>query len=326
MTMMRRTGATADGSPSTDPARVAIVGSGRMGAVHLRALIELGTPIAAIVDPVPAARAASEHAGLATFASVEQLLEARCADAVIVAAPTPFHGAVCEQLLSAGMPTLCEKPAGLTPGTTRYLAALSHSTGTPLQVGYWRRFVPSLVTLQSSIASGAFGQVTMIVSSQWDHRPPSGSFRTTSGGIAVDMGVHEFDQVRWMTGQEFGPMSWTPSGINVDPAIDGDPESGVIVSSMSQGTTALITLGRAYPVGDMCRLEVVGPDSAQLEEFLAPADGDAAFVDAVARQAAAFVAFVTEGASWPGASIDDAVAAIEAAENVGTLIGYVRQD
>jgi len=320
MTMTHQNGTAADGSLQTGHARVAIVGSGRMGSVHLRALIGLGTPIAAIVDPLPAARAAAERAGLVTFASVDQLLESRCADAVVVATPTPSHGTVCEQLLSDGMPTLCEKPAGLTAVTTRSLAALSHRTGTPLQVGYWRRFVPSLVALQSSIGSGAFGQVTMIVSSQWDHRPPPAAFRTSSGGIAIDMGVHEFDQVRWMTGQEFGPMSWTPSGISVDPVIDGDPESGVIVSRLSRGTTALITLGRAYPVGDMCSVEVVGPDRAKLDEFLVPGDGDIAFVDAIARQAAAFVAFVTEGVPWSGASIDDAVAAIEAAEQVSALI------
>lgn len=301
------------------PARVAVVGAGRMGMVHLRALGALAAAdVVAVVDPSAIARDHVTAMGITAMSSVPELVAAGGIDAAIVAVPTPAHAAVCEELLGAGIATLCEKPAGPDSATTRRLAALAGSTRVPLQVGYWRRFVPSLQALREDVASGRFGSVSLVLSEQWDHRPPPAAFRASSGGLVIDMGVHEFDQIRWLTGQEFEALSWTASTVRVDPEVDGDPESGAIIGRLSGGTVAIVTLGRSYPQGDMCRVQLVGPDRDARDEFLSPADGDRAFVDAVARQAAAFVAFA-RGAAWTGASIDDAVAALDVAEAVGAL-------
>jgi myo-inositol 2-dehydrogenase/D-chiro-inositol 1-dehydrogenase len=288
--------------------RIAVVGAGRMGIVHLRALAgSTAARPAGVVDTEPAGRARAAELGIPAYYSVAALIDAGVADAAIVAVPTSLHGDVCGELLRAGVATLCEKPAGLDSVTTRSLADEARRTATPLQVGYWRRFVPALAELRDAIASGGFGAVSLVVSAQWDHRPPPAAFRRTSGGIAVDMGVHEFDQVRWLTGQEFGRLSCTADGAGPD------PDTAVLSSRLSGGTIAVLTLGRSYPRGDACRVEVLGPESARVEEFLRPADGDRAFVDAIARQADAFAGFV-RGAVWSGASIDDAVRALTLAE------------
>jgi myo-inositol 2-dehydrogenase / D-chiro-inositol 1-dehydrogenase len=298
-------------------ARVAVVGGGRMGKVHVRALAALGVR-ADVVDADPAVRDHFDAAGHRTMATVAELLDTP-PDAAIVAAPTAIHGELCHELLDGGVPTLCEKPAGIGAATTRGLAEASARTGTALEVGYWRRFVPALAALRTSIASGAFGEVSLIVSSQWDHRPPPATFITDSGGIAIDMGVHEFDQVRWLTAQEFTSCAWRSGEIDRDPTGD-DPEHGALVATLSGGSVAVVTLGRSHPVGDMCKVEVIGPTHTVIETFLRPEDGDVAFVDGVARQAAAFIAHVRDGAAWPGASIADAVAALEVAESVAALI------
>ena len=76
-----------------------------------------------------------------------------------------------------------------------------------MQVAYWRRYVPPLQALRVRIEQGELGDVHLFASFQWDGAPPSDTFRAHSGGIFRDMGVHEFDQVRWLSGQEFGDIS-----------------------------------------------------------------------------------------------------------------------
>ncbi len=314
-----RNGATIDGVVTDQRApRVAVVGAGRMGGVHVRALRSLGI-VATVVDPDPVATTELAAAGHQTYGVLTALL-ARPPDAAIVAAPTGHHGAVVAALLDAGVPTLCEKPAGLDAATTRGLAAVSARSGTALAVAYWRRFVPALATIRDDVAAGRFGPLSLIACAQWDHRPPPPAFVAGSGGIAVDMGVHELDQVRWLTGQELTALDWRSSSVRVGSSPGDDPESGALVAVLSGGTIAVVTLGRSYPAGDMCRVELIGPDHAVVEEFLRPVDGDAAFVDAVARQDGAFVDHAVSGARWPGATIADAVAALEAAERVTALI------
>ncbi len=287
-----------------------------MGTVHVRALAAIGIR-AVVVDADLGVREHFAATGHRTLASVAELLDIG-PDAVIVAAPTAAHGELCHQLLECGIPTLCEKPAGIDAATTRVLAEASVRAATALQVGYWRRFVPALGALRASITSGDFGDVSLIISAQWDHRPPPATFLAASGGIAIDMGVHEFDQVRWLTGQEFTSCAWRSGDHDSDSP--GDPGHGALVAALSGGAVAVVTLGRTYPLGDMCQVDVIGPTHAARETFLRPEDGDAAFVDGVTRQAAAFVAHALDGAAWPGASIDDAVVAIEVAESVAALI------
>ena len=77
----------------------------------------------------------------------------------------------------------------------------------PLQVAYWRRFIPGLRRLHDRIAAGEFGVIHLVTCYQWDEQPPSAAFRAHSGGIAIDMGVHEFDQLRWLTGQDISGLA-----------------------------------------------------------------------------------------------------------------------
>ncbi len=86
-----------------------------------------------------------------------------------------------------------------------------------LQVGYWRRFVPELRQLRDRVAAGELGQICQVSCMQWDAELPSEQFRAHSGGIAVDMGVHEFDEVRWLLGQEFRWVTATAAGPSTAP-------------------------------------------------------------------------------------------------------------
>ncbi len=110
--------------------------------------------------------------------------------------------ALVRRVAAAGLPILCEKPCGTTAAQAAEAARATAAAGVPLQIAYWRRFVPALRRLRQRIAEGAFGGIYLAACYQWDERAPPASFRADSGGIFVDMGVHEFDQLRWLTGQD----------------------------------------------------------------------------------------------------------------------------
>ena len=101
----------------SDRVAVAVVGAGRMGGVHLRALGRtMQARLAAVVEPFAAARERAARLGVPTHASVEKLLSAGGIDGVVITAPTDLHLELVERLAAAGLPILCEKPCGLTSG------------------------------------------------------------------------------------------------------------------------------------------------------------------------------------------------------------------
>jgi myo-inositol 2-dehydrogenase/D-chiro-inositol 1-dehydrogenase len=297
----------------TAPLRVAVVGAGRMGRVHLAALARAPSLEAvAVVDPVPAARAG---AGLPGHATVEELLAAGGFDAAVIVAPSDRHPELVAAFAGAGVPILCEKPCGVAPEQARAAAAAADAAGVLLQVGYWRRFVPALVALRERIAAGALGDVFLVSCWQWDEQPPAEEFRRHSGGIAVDMGVHELDCVRWLLGQEIEHVAALAAGVTAAPPVPGDPDCLQVLAGLSGGAVATVSLGRRFPPGDCCWLEVMGTDGYARSEFVWGAAGERVFHDALVAQAEAFAAAVRGGAPQ-GASARDAERALVAAERV----------
>jgi myo-inositol 2-dehydrogenase/D-chiro-inositol 1-dehydrogenase len=202
---------------------LALVGAGRMGRMHLRALDPAGGRTAAVrvtdvVEPITAVREAVRGRGLRLHATLTDLLAARRPDGVLVAAPTDRHAEVARAALAAGIPVLCEKPAGSTWQEVEETGCVAADSGAAFQVAYWRRFVPAMVALHERIVAGELGQVLHIACAQWDSAPPPAQFRHSSGGAFVDMGVHEFDVVRWLTGQSVASVAAVQT-----PALDPGP-------------------------------------------------------------------------------------------------------
>jgi myo-inositol 2-dehydrogenase/D-chiro-inositol 1-dehydrogenase len=305
---------------TAQPVRVAVVGAGRMGRVHVDALRRSANaePVAA-VDPVAAARDAIAATGLAAYASIDDLLTAGGFDAVLIAAPSDLHVSLVTTLAGTGLPILCEKPCGTNADDVAAAALAAEQAGTLLQIGYWRRFVPDLADLRERIARGELGQITLVACHQWDERPPGAEFRAHSGGIAVDMGVHEFDQIRWLLGQEFESVAAIPAGSTDDWHSASDPDSAVVTACLSGGTAASVMLGRHFPQADSCWVEVFGRKGHERCLFMWGADGEQAFLSALAAQADAF-ADAVRGAPLRGASAADAVAALTTSGRVAAAL------
>ncbi|HTP23837.1 MAG TPA: Gfo/Idh/MocA family oxidoreductase [Solirubrobacteraceae bacterium] len=296
----------------SEPAAIGLVGAGRMGSIHLEALRRAdGVRLAGVVEPVELTRARLARNGTATYASVDELLASSAPDGVLIAAPSDQHSQLIARFAAAGVAILCEKPVGVSVEQARAAAAATANGRVPLQVGYWRRFVPELQALKQRIAAGELGQIIQLGCFQWDHELPSEAFRSHSGGIAVDMGVHEFDQARWLLGQEFEGICATPAGSSRERPGD-DPDHATILASMSAGSAVVVSLGRRFPHEDSCWVEVWGTDGHERLEFMWDTSGQRVFADAMVRQAEAF-ARTLSGCPGEGAGADDAVVALTVA-------------
>jgi myo-inositol 2-dehydrogenase/D-chiro-inositol 1-dehydrogenase len=285
--------------------RLALIGAGRMGRTHLTAIRGSSeVSITGVVEPYPNQELLAT--GVPVFASLAELQATVQVDGALMAVPTDQHVTVLAEVMGAGLPVLCEKPCGLTSAEAAANAELADRTGLVLQIAYWRRFVPSLMGLRRQLLDGELGEILAVNCSQWDLAPPSEEFRNSSGGIFADMGVHEFDQIRWLTGQEF-------TSLRTARTAGADPDCAQIVAELDGGSTAVISLGRFHPAGDSVKVEVYGTKGTANDWFLHPVGGEAVFHQALRAQAEDFARLVRTGAGT-GARAVDAVAALRAAE------------
>ena len=127
---------------------------------------------------------------------------------------------------------------------------------------------------------------------QWDEQPPAPSFRTRRGSIFMDMAVHEFDQVRWLSDQEIGVLPAVAARTLSEPPVLRDAESAQVLCAVSGGAAGLASLGRRFPLGDVCKVEVFGTRDAEECRFLWPPSAGQAFLEALRLQAGSFVRWV----------------------------------
>jgi myo-inositol 2-dehydrogenase/D-chiro-inositol 1-dehydrogenase len=308
---------------TTQTTRLLLVGAGRMGQVHLRASARVDDVVfVAVADPFLSEDSADDPlwSGLELFPDIDAALAARQFDAALIATPSDLHVEVVSQLVGVGIPVLCEKPLGLTPADARAAGDAARAAGVPLQIGYWRRFVPDLVALKQRITDGELGVVTLAQAWQWDGDPPSAAFRRRSGGIVRDMGVHEIDMIRWLTGEAIEVSSAVASTVvTTDEVVESDPESVALLARLAGGGVGFVSLGRRYRDGDSCWLEVIGSKDAARVDYMRGAAGDEVFLDAIAAQLGAFGELV-RGADQRGATAEDAEQALSALEAADRLL------
>jgi myo-inositol 2-dehydrogenase / D-chiro-inositol 1-dehydrogenase len=302
---------------------IGLIGAGRMGRTHLRALAGSdAVKVTAVAEMSAPAREAVAAPGLTVHESVAEMLDHARLDGVLIAAPTDQHGAIIAEVAARGLPILCEKPCGLTAAAARASAQTAAAAGVSLQVAYWRRFVPGLRRLHDRIAAGELGVIHLVTCYQWDERPPSPVFRAHSGGIAIDMGVHEFDQLRWLTGQDIDHLAAVSSG--AAPEGIADVDGAQVVLALSGGATGFVSLGRYFAAGDAVWAEAFGTAGHERCDVIDPAEGEVAQLEALRRQAESFASFAA-GGPCQGATAADAIAALTAAEQVTAAVAAMSE-
>ncbi|MDQ2755602.1 MAG: Gfo/Idh/MocA family oxidoreductase [Actinomycetota bacterium] len=248
--------------------RIGLIGLGRIGAFHARSLAALPRVDELVVtDPVDAAvEAVVERIPQARAVLSPQALLDTDLDGVVIAAATNAHAGLLLACVARGVPTFCEKPlAGTAPEMVAVRDALADST-IPVQIGYPRRFDPAFVAARDAARAGRLGRLHTVRSTTLDPAPPPAAYLAVSGGIFRDCAVHDFDAVRWVTGQEvvevYAVGAVDPTAAASMYADHGDLTTATTVLTMADGTIGVVSNTRTNARGYDVRLEVHGTDDS----------------------------------------------------------------
>jgi myo-inositol 2-dehydrogenase / D-chiro-inositol 1-dehydrogenase len=240
--------------------RFGLLGAGRIGKVHARAIT--GNPdarLVAVADAVPAAAEALAGQYGAEVRSIEAIEAAGDVDAGVICTPTDTHADLIERFARAGKAVFCEKPIDLDVARVRACLDVVKETGAKLMVGFNRRFDPHFRAVRKAIDEGAVGKVEMVNITSRDPGAPPVEYIRRSGGIFRDMTIHDFDMARWLLGEE--PVAVTAhAAVLTDPAIGaaGDFDSVNVLLETVGGKQCVISNSRRSTYGYDQRIEVLG--------------------------------------------------------------------
>jgi myo-inositol 2-dehydrogenase / D-chiro-inositol 1-dehydrogenase len=243
--------------------RCAVFGVGRIGRIHADNLARHveGVQLVAVADvDHAAARAVADRLRVPTVTTdYTELLDRDDIDAVAVCTPTSTHYDVLLASAEAGKAIFTEKPIDLDLGRIDAVNAAVAARGVPMMVGFQRRYDPDFARVRSMVESGAIGDVHVVRITSRDAVPPPRSFISTSGGLFLDMTVHDLDMVRFVTGREVTGV-YACASVLVDPmfAEEGDWDTAAVTLTLEGGALAMIDNSRRAVYGQDQRVEVFG--------------------------------------------------------------------
>jgi myo-inositol 2-dehydrogenase / D-chiro-inositol 1-dehydrogenase len=267
---------------------VGIIGAGRIGKVHAETLsFRLPNAVPAAITDIDeeAARRLAEACGISRVAaSAEEILAASDINAVLICSSTATHADLVIRAAQAGKHIFCEKPIDLRlEKIDRALEAVDRA-GVKLQVGFNRRFDASFVRVRRAVAAGEIGEPHLLHIISRDPGPPPISYVKQSGGIFLDMTIHDFDMARFLIGDEVEEI-YTTAAVRVDPAIGeaGDLDTAVIVMRFRNGVIGTIDNSRRAVYGYDQRVEILGSAGSILTNNCYPNEAVISTAEAVGR-------------------------------------------
>ncbi|MFI1386552.1 Gfo/Idh/MocA family oxidoreductase [Embleya sp. NPDC020886] len=270
--------------------RVGVLGVGRIGAFHARALGGMAEVEQVVVADADHGRA-EEFAARSGAEAARSTEVYRRVDAVVIAAPTAVHVELLRRAADARLPILCEKPIALDPTVAREAVEYVRARGAELQVGFQRRFDPMYLAAREVVRAGTLGTVTRVHAVSVDRRPPPPEFVPTSGGIYRDTHIHDFDIVPWVTGLPI--VEVTAIGANRGAAVfreHDDVDVSAVLFRLADGTLGTAHAGRRHEPGYDVRLELAGTHGTHACGGVTEGDFLTRFADAYRAELAAFVA------------------------------------
>lgn len=247
--------------------RIAVIGAGRIGRVHAQHLknrIARVTLVAIADSHQPSAQKLAEELGVETvYASHRDMFANEQLDAVLICSSTDTHAQIIEDAAASGIHIFCEKPIDHEVSKIDRALRAVERAGVKLQIGFNRRFDPNFSHVHSVVKSGQIGEPHIIRITSRDPAPPPIEYIKVSGGMFMDMTIHDFDMARFLAGSEVTKVFAT-GGVRVDPRIKdaNDIDTAVITLEFENGAIATIDNSRQAVYGYDQRVEVFGSAGA----------------------------------------------------------------
>lgn len=265
--------------------KLALLGAGRIGKVHARAIAEdKRAKLVAVADAFPEAANAIAAASDAAVKTIDEIEADKDIDAVIICTPTNTHADLIERFAKAGKAIFCEKPIDLDVNRARACLETVRKVGGKVMLGFNRRFDPHFQAVRREIDKGSIGKVEMVTITSRDPGAPPADYIKVSGGIFRDMTIHDFDMARYLLGEEIDTVMASAS-VLVDPKIGelGDYDSASLILTTKSGRQAMISNSRRASYGYDQRIEVHGSLGAVSAENQRPVSIEIATKDGYTR-------------------------------------------
>ncbi len=242
---------------------IGIIGAGRIGKVHADALTRriAGVKVLAIADVnAQAAQAAGAEYGIPQASdNYRDVLNNAAVQAVVICSSTDTHSQFITEAAQASKHIFCEKPIDFDLGRIDAALAAADQAGVKLQIGFNRRFDPNHARVKQAVTNGDIGTPHLLHIISRDPAPPPLSYVKVSGGMFLDMTIHDFDMARFLIGSEVEEI-YAAAGVMVDPAIGeaGDVDTAMITLKFANGVIGVIDNSRKAVYGYDQRVEVFG--------------------------------------------------------------------
>jgi inositol 2-dehydrogenase len=243
---------------------VGLIGLGRLGSVYAHNLAAriADTRLVAVADTATglAENIAAQYDVPRSYEDPLDLLDDRHVDAVVIVTPTQTHPSLAIASLERGKPTFCEKPPALLLEEALAMKSCAERTGIPLHIGFMRRFDPGYVAAKRRLEAGAIGNAVVFKATSRDPYPPAVEYADpkSSGGLLLDMGIHDFDLARWF----MGPVKSLHAigGTLVYPQLGavGDIDNAVVTLQFASDRLGVVDLSRNGIYGYDITTELLG--------------------------------------------------------------------
>lgn len=241
-----------------------IIGAGRIGKVHTESICNYvrNAHIKTVADPFmnEQTEAWLKSMGVDGVTNdYHEILNDPEIDAVLICSSTNTHSPISLEAIAAGKHVFCEKPIDHDLSKIKQVVEALKGSNIKYQVGFNRRHDHNFAAVKQAIVNGKVGEVHIIKITSRDPEPPSAEYAAISGGMFLDMTIHDFDMVRFLAGCDAEEI-YVQSAVLVDPAIGeaGDVDTAVITLKMENGAIAVIDNSRRAAYGYDQRAEVFG--------------------------------------------------------------------
>lgn len=241
---------------------IGVIGAGRIGRLHTENLLKHPqVNVKAIADlQIDHAKAWADGLGIPLLTQdADQIICDPGINAVFICTSTNTHIDMIERSAKAGKHIFCEKPISFDVRGTRLALQAASDSGVKFQLGFNRRFDPNFRRVREIVASGQIGDPHLIKITSRDPSPPPHDYIKVSGGLFMDMAIHDFDMARFLSGSEVDEV-YVQGAVLVDPVIGelGDVDTAVIMLRFRNGAIGVIDNSRQAAYGYDQRVEVFG--------------------------------------------------------------------